>query len=287
MNDPIKLGIVGGCLGTPRHVKLSQVYHRQLVRRLRDEQRVFVSVALAGYSECDELISQVRRLVDVKRAKIVLVQVRPLPLVRNGWLLWWRSDGARKHRLAVHPAVLDRTRIAYDRDKLGYGAAHDVWRHDPTGEKPDRPAPSQWRRWLTKSNINCVAGAALGLHGWARRQLIEALEEAHGHCLRRDARLIVMGPISIPIMPAAELVLGGQVEHLERAMRQARIPFVDVRGDVDEEGLTLFGPDAQHPNPRGHARLAGRLLPVIADLARMTSRPGSDDAGTIHAQSNW
>lgn len=284
--DGMKLGIVGGCLATTGHVKLSDLYFRRLAHRLRDR-GMSLHVALAGYSDPDELVREVRRLAGKKKASVVLLQLRPLPLVRNGWLLWWRTDQAgRPRRLALHPAFFNRDSKSYDTSRFSYGDAHDRWRQAPHEAEPDRPAPSLWRRWLLKGNLNSFVGRMCGLHRWALGHQLLVIEQARKACDETGVSLVVLGPVSIPIYPAGDAVCRWHSRRLAFALAAAGVTFVDAWGSSNPEGQALFHRDAQHVNALGHVQLANLLEPVVAaalaDRAVRSEQSIDEHAGEEH-----
>lgn len=273
-----RVGFVGGCLAAIRHVGLSELYHRVLARRFADR-GIRMSVALEGYDEPGELILAARRLLEERKVDVLVVQVRPHPLVRDAWLLWWRVGEGRRRSVALHPALWDRTVRDYDERGFDYAAAHVGWqgdglRHDSAELEDVARAPGHLRRWLKKGNINSILGAAAGLHHWAYRRHLAILREVQRLCGAAKTPLIVIGPMPIPILPAADIVRRRLDRRLAAELRAEGVPYLRVERPQDPAGRDMLLADAQHVGPLGHAYLAELLEPRLAEVfeARASDR---------------
>jgi len=170
--------------------------------------------------------------------------------------------------VSLHPALWDRSQTGYDTAKYSYAATHSPWQ----GGNRMRAAPTHARRWFKKGNVNSLLGRLAGLQRWALRQHLDLLRRVHRDCVDAGARLIVMGPASMPIMPSADGFCRRASRKFAESLAAAGVEYVEMWGIRDPEGRELVRDDAQHLNPLGHERLADLLEPalerVLAEVAR-------------------
>lgn len=268
MTAKIRIGIVGGCLGSTKAVHLSELYYRVLLRRFEAKGYGRLSFALSGYNDPPELLVEARQLLERKEIDVLVVQLRPHPLVRSAWLLWWTNADGRRGGVSLHPALWDRSDTGYDTTKFSYKVTHGPLANGV----PPSSAPGRAGRWLKKGNINSLLGRLVGLQRWALRQHLDLLRGLQRDCLAAGARLIVMGPAPMPIMPSADDFCRRASRKFAESLAAAGVDYVEMWGIRDSEGRPVIREDAQHLNAVGHARLADLLEPplerVLAEVAR-------------------
>lgn len=290
------LGVIGGCLTHQPGIALSDLYHRQLARRLAGAglARLRLHVARNFKTEPLERLESLRRRHPLDG---VLLHLR-YSFVHKASLLPSHSSPSAI-RYFLHPALIRRSRRDWATlESHGFAGARLVYhrpRHQaPTRQSPALPAAAEARATTPQAtriagiplrHLFYLGGAAVGLDHWAIREEIRLSQAVVAQCLKNHLPLAILGAGRRP----DDFWLDRLCLRLDRRMqafsRHHHIPYTSIAVTHDPSGQPISMPDGLHLNAAGHSLVARLLEPILTTWIRQLPRTSTPPPPPVAATS--
>jgi hypothetical protein len=272
-DNPLRLGIIGGCLSHQHDIALGELYHRRLADMVAawSGRRLRVRIARAfelGYEE------RLERLLERGELDVVLLHMRATIVTRASLLVRVPAGGGT--RLAPNPALLDRRHrhtLVTGNEELrvatGQGDAYN-------GSRPPQDAPPPGRRIarFRFRDINNAAGKFIGLHRWAIDDELLRLDAFLAACRRRNMAVLIMGPTPATFGAWQSGLIRRYADVLQARLDGAGIPFARVDATTGPSGRLITRADGLHLTAEGHEGVAAALF--RAGTPYWPGRPGPE-----------
>ena len=258
MADPTTIGFVGGCLPAQRGIPRSKLFHQVLMRRCRDDLGMSIRMVFDDYFRYSECLSKVRSLLERRAPEIVILSLRPQPLL-----------------------AVARPSIRYVTEQQGVGRTWHpaLWKAASTPWRPEldcrdvRPIHGEHRiRRMArlKSELHLLAGRWVGLSAWAAEYVAGEIAAVHAACKASGVPLLVLGMPASPETVTGNAICRSASQRAASACRDMGVGYVACFATRNEEQRWLFEADGVHFNEWGHRFVAERLAPALPSLLRRT-----------------
>ena len=267
----VTLGIVGGCLSHQKGIPQSQLFHRQLARRLGGVGQVRLRVRIArDFRETD--VERLEHLADRYSLDGVLLHVRPSFVARKSRLLVRHLAGGAA-RYYVHPFLFNRRKLGWesversDFDRCWWIFQERARWEGARGEPP--PVFSGARTAVRSatgyhvSELNVLVGHWVGLGAWAVRDELAQVRTFGEACRSRNLPWILLGTPVFARRPHVRTLYTAMTDALQAFARTADVPYCPLPRTEDSAGHPFFLADMRHLSEAGHTYVAEQLFPVV------------------------
>ena len=263
-----RLGIIGGCLSHQAGIPHSTLFHRLLDRKLQEDNRIRLKVAIARHFDRDYK-QRLDTLLDDADIHGVLLHLRVVFTAKSALLVNRLAEGRRYYYL--HPFLFRRNEIGWTRHMTATPVGQALFSSpEPSksfmvDEDPfDRPTPSKKIFGFRLRSLNLAAGAWAGLDDWAILDEFAMFEEFRANCLQRGIPFFILGPTPTKTYPAETSLWRKMNKKISSELSQAGVPFCLLEQFQDDDGNPILHGDGFHFTEFGHTHVAQKLYPAMA-----------------------
>lgn len=265
--DKFCLGIIGRCLSLQPWTPISDLYHRQLKIKLKQDD-ILLQVSLAGRSD----LVPYERMQILHKKKPLNGVLYHMPLIEPTQTLFYsKEDHLGKRCYSLHPYFFKRFFVKKEIYRA-HDSIHMVLSYRKNRNQhnffEEAPQTCHFRKFMgiPLHKVNLLAGKLCGLNRWDLQYERECFEKLRKLCLDLNIPLFVLGPM--PKMDTFKekykLRAFQKIQKFyQKQFAKHEIPYYFPDSIYDDRGNSLYKKDEVHLNSLGHSFLAKELYPIF------------------------
>jgi hypothetical protein len=259
------LGIIGRCLSCQPWINPSDLYHRQLKKKLQEKDNIIMKVILASNSQLEPQI-RLKNLYKKKQINAVLYSVR---LIEHQPILFSYKDKFGKYTYELNPNFYKRFFL---KNKIIYNGikAIDInnhWWKEEDEHENFLEIPKRKLFNIPLRNINLFIAKLCNINSLEIAKELYFFEKLYQECLNLKVPLFILGPIpSIDIYYKKKNFLFFEKfqKAIQKQLLKNNISNFFFNSYLNEKKESLYKKDKYHLNSKGHTFLAEELYPIFS-----------------------
>jgi hypothetical protein len=262
------LGIIGRCLSCQPWINPSDLYHRQLKRKLLEKDNIIMKIIIASNSQLEPQI-RLKNLYKKKQINAVLYSIR---LIEHQPILFSNKDKFGKYTYKLHPNFYKRFLL---KNKISYNGikAIDVnnhWWKEEDEHENFLEIPKRKLFNIPLHNINLFIAKLCNINSLEIAKELYFFEKLYKECLNFKIPLFILGPISsieIYNNKSKFIFFKKYQKAIQKQVLKYKVPnffFNSYLNEKNEKKESLYKKDKYHLNSKGHTFLAEELYPIFS-----------------------
>lgn len=250
----INIGFLGGCLNRQTGIPREEHYHSLLKSVLQESYPdIDLNFRFGLYHAFNELYNRSADLIQIKKTMILIVFIRPFPLmILNKPIVKYNTENQTRRR-AIHPGLLNRKQYIWP-EKFSRFIV------DKTEFNDSKKA------YFSLRDINLLLGILLGLKRWSYHYIMKEILSILFLCKQKQVELVITGPPQNPESIAGNMICRSLNRKLQTEIKSLRIPYVDIFTRFDNSDIPIFCEDDIHFNENGHIFLKDHLIEPVSKM---------------------
>jgi len=245
----INIGFIGGCLNKQKELARGEHYYSVLDALLKQAfQEQDFHFSFSSFLSYSELGKQTTELISKRACDIIVIFLRPFPLMPMNKILVRYKSAPWTTSLTVHPALFKRSLRQWP-EKL--------CRYDSEGDFVFSPKLKFGLR-----DLNLFLGALAGLYHWSSEYIEQIVLSVNSSLVSSGKKLLVFTTPGYPSSLAGDYICRKLSAGISRLCSSVNISYVDLYSC----SKGLFNSDGVHFTAEGHRFIAGQVFGKIRQM---------------------
>ena len=245
----INIGFIGGCLNKQQGLAREEHYYSILSSRFKKDMPGHdCHLSFSSFLSYADLGKQTTELIGKRSCDIIVVFLRPYPLMPMNKLMVRYRSAPGKTSWTLHPAFFHRSLAEWP---------VKMTRYEPEGDFVFTPKMKFGLR-----DLNLVFGMLAGLHHWSSAYIEQTVLSLNLSLNSSGKKLLVFTAPGYPSSLAGDYVCRRSSANLTRICTRENISFADLYN----ESSGLFNHDGIHFTADGHRFIAGRVFDKVSQM---------------------